>query len=311
MSKIPWIIVIIIVIVALYNTFDKLSANVKFENLSGLFRIPSGLYHGISSTVVSLSVGGNSYGGVVQPSRNSPVPPGVKVGPVVIPPAGFNASQLSPYYGQVKIGSVSAGNFYSPSQFSLSANSLNAPLDITGWHLKSNVGDISVPPAVADYNPSGFSSNSDIIVQNGSYVNFYDSSSPVLKNLRMNECAGYLNNTYDFNPSLPANCPVMYDRSEITSFSGLCQNIILSIWGCSTPSANQLNNLASYSDQVCKNFIVDRFSYNGCYKYHRTDSNFFSGEWRVWMNGAINFDQSHDRLLLLDGSGLLVDQYYY
>lgn len=311
MSKILWIIVIIIVAVALYNTFTKLGTNFKFGTLSGLFHIPSGL-HGVSSTVVSLSAGGNNYVGVVQsPGGSQTTPPGSGVQPIVIPPAGFAAKDLSPYYGQVKIGSVSAGSFYNPGQFSLSANSPKVPPDITGWHLKSNGGNISIPKAVADYDPSGFSLSSDIILQNGSYVNFYNNSSPIIRNLRLNECMGYLNAVYDFSPSLPTNCPAMYDRSEITSFSGLCQNIILSIWGCSAPPASQLNNLAIYSDQICKNFIVDRFSYNGCYKYHRTDSNFLSGEWRVWLGGEMNFDPSHDRLLLLDGNGLLVDQYYY
>ena len=303
MSKILWIIVIIIVLVALYNTFAKLSANVKFESLSGLFRIPSGLYHSTSSTVVSVSVGGDTYGGAVQPSRSSPVPPSVGTQPTVVPPTGFTTGQLSPYYGQVKISSVSAGNFPNSNQFSLSANSLSAPLDITGWRLKSNNRDIMIPKAVSNYDPSGFSLASDIVMGNNQRVSFYNATSPILVNLRLNECTGYLNNAYNFTPTLPNNCPSSYDQSEIISFSGSCQDMILSLWGCSEPTKGQLS-----SDQSCRTFLTDRFNYSGCYKYHRGDANFLSNEWSIWLNGSMYFD-NHDLLLLFDREGLLVDRY--
>ncbi len=311
MGKILWIIIIIVVAFALYKTFTQLSGSFKFESLSSIIKLPS--LPGASTTTnpVPSAVTGNNGAAVNNPPPANQ-PPSEPVKPQIVPPPGFSVDQLSPFYSQVRIGSVSAGDFYNPSQFSLSVNSpLKDPIDITGWNLKSSNGDVLIPEAISDYNPSGFASNADILLKNGDYVNFYNSPSPILANLRLNECMGYLNNLYKFNPALPNNCPTPYERQEILSFSGLCQNIILSTNNCSMPAAQQLNNLATYSDQTCKSFINERFSYNGCYQYSHNNANFFSNEWMIWLNGAIILDKNHDLVLLFDKAGLLVDRYYY
>jgi hypothetical protein len=291
---------LIIVAVAIYNVFTKFSSGVKFESISGLFRIPSGLYRSNTSTPSGFSVNSSANNSTSSTK------------PAVTPPAGFTVNDLSPYYGQVKIGSVYYGSSWGYSQFTLSAGySLTKPIDITGWHLKSNAGYVLVPTAVSNYNPGGTSPSADIVLNSNQHVNFYSNVSPLVTNLRMNKCIGYLNNTYKFNPPMPNNCPSLYSRSEISSFSGACQNLIISLWSCSTPDPDDLNKLSAYSDQACKNFINSRFSYNGCYNYHKNDADFLSNEWRVWLSGLLNFDPSHDKIDLFDRSGLLVDEYIY
>jgi hypothetical protein len=306
MGKILWIIVVIIVAVALYNTFSQLGG-FKFENLSSVIKLPNISDTNIRTTS-TIQVPTGAVKNTPPPAVQAPFEP---VKPQIVPPPGFSLSQLSPFYSQIKINSVSAGS-YGPGQFSLRSDySLKTPIDITGWHLKSYKGNITIPTAVSDYDPSGIVSKSDILLKSGDYANFYNNTSPILANLRLNKCMGYLDNIYEFDPALPNNCPVPYERSEISVFSGLCQNMILSTYGCSVPTAQQLNNLATYSDQICKTFINDRFSYKGCYQYRHNNPDFFGNEWRIWLNGAINFDQSHDLLLLFDNNGLLVDRYYY
>ncbi len=295
-----------IVVVAVYNVATNLGKNIKVESVAGLFRIPSGLQHGASSTF--------AFGGIGSVRVTNPAPvvtPGLSAKPAITPPEGFSLNQLSPFYGQVRIGNVSPENFPNSGQFSLGANySTNTSIDITGWHVKSNRGDVRVSTAVGDYKPFGMTPSTDIILKNGEYVNFSTNYSPISISFRLNECTGFLNNTYQFNPALPANCPAMYDRSEITSFSGACQNIVLSLGNCSAPTANQINSLPSYNEDSCKVFL-DRFNYSTCYSRHRGDANFFNNEWRVWLSGQTGFNVSHDRLLLLDNNGLLVDQYIY
>ncbi len=304
MGKIFWLIVLIIVAVAIYNVFIRFGSEVKFGNLNSLFRIPSGLNRGVSPAV-TVSPGGEKS------AVKTPVPPK----PTITLPAGFTINQLSPYYGQVEIYSASQGDSYAPSRLSIKTSSdyfADSPVNITGWRVKANKGVIFfIPGAVNDFNPSSLNLAADIILRKGDYVNLYSNFSPVGVGFRLNQCAGYLNSINKFNPFLPNSCPAMYNRSEITSFSGACQNLITSLWGCAVPSADQINSIPQSNDDQCRALLLNRFNYRGCYQYHRGDANFFSGEWWVWVNTAMNFDWSHDRLLLLDRNNLLVDEYVY
>ena len=234
---------------------------------------------------------------------------------VPIPPNGFTVSQLSPYYGMVKINSVRPQySWTDPSEFTLSSNYANTNLvDITGWRLASNKGAYAaiIPQGVADYNPTGPFLDGDIILESGNTVYVSSIKSPISKNFRLNKCTGYLNEQYSFNPSIQSNCPSLYNRNEISQFNGKCQSFILSQYGCHTPTPDEINLAAGYQDSACRAFL-DRFNFNSCYSAHRGDSDFFLREWRIWLGGvSIPFDPQHDRILLLDTKGLLVDQYIY
>ena len=221
-------------------------------------------------------------------------------------PAGFTASQLSPYFHKVRLSSVSAGSSYSIGQISLYASfSDNAAVNVTGWTIRAHYGGEIVPQAVNFYEPSGLAAESDIILRSGDYVNIYSSASAIGENLRLNKCTGYLENNNHFTPSLPQDCPSI-DRSDIRGFSGACQNYISSLYGCRLPDPNPP---VPQNDYGCLSYLTT-INFKGCYDRHTGDSNFLSHEWRVWTNYRF-LDQYHDQLLLLDKNGLLVDVYQY
>ncbi|MGC9610792.1 MAG: hypothetical protein ABSE68_01025 [Minisyncoccia bacterium] len=315
MGKIIWIIVIIIVAVALYNAFTHIGSGIKFESISGFFKIPSGLYGSKNSAPVKLSLNASNNNSNNQTSNQTSGQtnqPNASTNQAITPPSGFAVDDLSPYYGQIKISSVSRGGFGSYNYFILSISySLSKPINITGWHLESNTGYVLIPTAVPDYSPGGVAPSADIILGKSQKVTFYSNASPLVTNLRINKCLGYLNNTYKFNPALPNNCPQMYSRPEISSFTGACQSLIISLSNCSSPKPDDLNKLSYYTDIACKEFINSRFNYNGCYNNHRSDADFFKDEWIVWLGGLLNFDPIHDKLNLFDSRGLLVDQNIY
>ncbi len=299
MSKVLIIIIAIIVIVAAVMVVKQFQG-VKFGSLGSLFKVnynvPSGLSDQKSN--ISYSTGGNA-----------PVP--VTSKPVPTPPAGFTVAQLSPYYGEVTIGNVSAGTYNGVSQFSLNAayGGTQAPIDVTGWRFVSNKGEVIIPKAIADYTPGGAGFPGDVTLGPGQTLNVWSSVSPIVQNLRLNACAGYLNDTYTFVPSLPQNCTAAYDRSAIETFSGPCQNYILSLWGCSLPSASRINSFSG--EPACQSFLNTKFGYSACYYANRFKPDFFSNTWDAWIGAPIIIDPSHDRLLLWDKQGLLVNEYVY
>ena len=310
MGKIFWFIVIIIMAIALYSAFAGLKGGVKLENLSGLLKLPSGLNRG-ATTTLSLSVGGKNYINANKPiSTSSPNQPPK---PAIIPPVGFSLGQLSPYYGQVELTSFSLGNSTNPSRITVRSGALMAvPVDIRGWSVEGNRNvKILIPGAVGDYIPSSLVSGSNLFLNKGETANFYSNYSPIGVGLKLNECTGYLNNTAKFLPELPKNCPAIYDKSEIINFSGTCQNLITSIRSCGVPTSDQINSVPKPDESQCRSILTGRTTYQSCYSRHRNDVNFFSKEWRVWVQSAMNFDPGHDRLLLFDRNGLLVDEYVY
>jgi hypothetical protein len=228
-----------------------------------------------------------------------------------IPPAGFKIEDLSPYYRQVRIVSVTPPNF-AGGQFAIRGETgLGAAVNITGWRVKDNKGhEVIIPQAVSNYTPFGVAEKQDILISSGHYVYFYGSQNSFVSGLRLNKCIGYLDVAGAINPPLPSSCPALYDRGEIISFSGKCQNFINSLRPCEVPDLNRYYSSVPADDSQCRAFI-DRFNYRGCYLRFFNSPDFFLGEWRIWLGRALPFDPFHDRLLLFDNKGLVVDEFVY
>ncbi len=304
MRFIGLIIVIIIIIVVVYNGFLWASKNL---NLSEVFYLPSG--QSTSSAVESKKQTAPKIRIDTSPKTSEPTKSPV----TVTPPQGFTVGELSPHYRKVRITSVYPSySSRSPRILSLRANlSGNDTVEVSGWRLKNNKNsEVVIPQAMYLYNPFSFLGNqSDIILSANHIINVYFPRSPLGKNLRLNKCTGYLNNNYETKPSFPNNCPSV-KRSEIASFPGECQSFILSLRRCEEPTSNELNSFTSSNNLACHDFLGE-INYRGCYNRYSSDADFLSREWRVWLNKGFNLDSLHDRVLLFDEEGLLVNEYIY
>lgn len=246
-------------------------------------------------------------------------PPSLSPTPQAIPdyliPSGFSRGQLSSYFDKVKV-SAQYNSFYTynPSEFKIySGLSNNEKVNVTGWRIKTNNGEIVVPQAVNVYEPSGLAPQEDIVLSANNHVTIYIANSPINKNFRLNKCIGYLQNDYVFFPPLPQNCPTP-SRSDISYLSGQCQSYILSLWGCKIPDESSDSFYASIGgssrEEVDCRAFLDTINQNGCFQKRRWDDDFLSSEWRVWIRQYI-LDSQHDRILLFDKQGLLVNEYTY
>jgi hypothetical protein len=224
------------------------------------------------------------------------------------------SSQATPTNQRAYISSASISGY--PQQYTriiiYSRLKEGETVNITGWKLKSNKGTITIPQAVEIYDPSGFTPSSDIILKPGNYVELYSLTSPLNRNLRLNKCMGYLEQTYNFQPIyLPSNCPT-FSSSEIRYLSGQCQSYIWSLGYCKIPDASFYNSLpGSDEGNTCREFLQN-IGYGSCFRNHKTDSDFLSNNWIVWLDQQnINLDSQHDYLRLYDKQGNLVSEYNY
>lgn len=314
MKYIIYVIVLLVVVVGAYLAFTNTKSDFQFSKL-----FPS-LLNSSSTGGFKLNLGfSNPAIEEVQnartQARKSEVipPPRESEKPVIIPPTGFSLSQLSSYYDKVRLENVtrSYNDYASQVQFTVRTDySLENEVDVTGWKIKGNRGaEVFIPQAIADYGVQGFSQASNILLKKGDYLVVYSGKSANNQNFRLNKCMGYLNNSYTFSPSLPNSCPSI-DRNKIVSFSGRCQSFIYSLGTCREPSSNERNQFTSPEDTSCASFL-NTLNYGGCYSTYRYQTDFFSNEWRAWVNQQLPFDKEHDRVLLYDRGGLLVDEYTY
>lgn len=239
-------------------------------------------------------------------------PPPVYSGEI---PQGFRLEDLSHYFGKITISYISPlrETFFTSSAYSevnIYTNlSQGEEVRITGWKVQSNRDSFLIPKGVADYNPNlSYNEPVNIAIKSGDQVKIFSHSSARGLNLRLNQCTGYIK---DSTPEMPRNCPYI-GQSEIYTFTGECQSYIRTLGSCEFPIHNPP---IPYSDTACYDFLR-QLNYQGCYNKYRSKPDFFSHEWRIWLATYPNpqkniFDPEHDRVLLFDREGKLVDEYVY
>ena len=228
-------------------------------------------------------------------------------------PEGLTWADLSPYFNKVRISSAYYSYFAgSPSEIRLYAYlPQGEKVNVSGWRIKSNRRELTIPQAIEVYESTGLSPEGDIVISGNASLTIYSNVSPLGKNLRLNRCIGYLENVQKLTSIFPPNCPAPYSQGEIAALSGTCQSYILSLGSCRLPDVSLYNSFPGTDEgNLCRQFL-SRINYGSCYSKYRFDADFLSGEWRIWVNENILLDQEHDRLRLFDKQGLLVSQYSY
>lgn len=231
-------------------------------------------------------------------------------------PSGYTQSDLSQLYRAVRVNNVQAARAGGGGLFGGSGTvdtvtlrenigSNDAPISITGWTLKSNRGSYKIGQGVRLYRTTSVPLES-IVLRDGERALVVSGTSAVTTNFMVNSCMGYLSTRYTFAPQLPRSCPSV-PKSDIETFTGACQDYILKLRTCAEGDVNDARIPAN--DTACRRYVGE-LTYEGCIKRRQNESGFLSGEWRVW-SGDRFIDPLHDRVLLLDQNGKLVDWYVY
>lgn len=244
-------------------------------------------------------------------------PPTSSIDPASIP-EGFVANDLSPYYGRIRISYVSHPNLDPIEAYRNSYSELTLAVDlpageratITGWTVRAREGSFVIPSGNEYLSPYAVRNEDPIMVRSGDTVRILSRSALQGTNFRLNACTGYLTG---YAPELPQWCPLLYrTRTELSSYSGECQDYVLSLPRCAAPASQPP---IRSNDSQCFALLA-RANYAGCYSDHRADADFLAREWRVWLGTPSNpqrniFDPRHDRVLIFDLTGELVAQYLY
>lgn len=221
---------------------------------------------------------------------------------------------ISSLFQKVRLGGVQAPNTSGVGSEVSIYTSLGSgeKINITGWQIKTNTRTVAIiPQAIIDFPPNGLYKKGDIILESGHSVKIYGRNTVFPGNFRENKCMGFLFSMYKSSlDTISTDCPQPYNSDELITLPGACQNIIKSVWRCEIPTVEKKNEAARYNSSLCRE-ILDRFNYGYCYEHHRNDTDFMEKQWRVWYGLAMEFDRYHDRVLLIDKEGKVVDEYIY
>jgi len=242
----------------------------------------------------------------------------------------------SPYAGSIMLDSGSAESSYQPEgEYVEIYNRGGSPVDITGWTLENAYGNrplqttgnqavnvvpeqVKIPEGTNFLDPSDSFVLSPIVLQPSDTAivttgaAFVSYPYKISVSFRVNECAGYFNYNYPFDPQINNDCPSPQNEPGVNAITDVCYTYVKNLPTCYDPAVRDTANLRNNFQQNCVNYIDDHFNYGACVANHENDANFNQPTWRVFL--GLNHELWHepdDSIKLFDGSGKLVDEIDY
>jgi len=230
----------------------------------------------------------------------------------------------SPYEGAVSIRSGRARDRFAQTEYvelvAGSGNTIDIP--ITGWKIESVVTGQSGTIGRATSLPYPGVSNTitTLFLAPGDRAYIVTGRSPIGVNFKVNQCVGYFEQYQDFSPRLSKVCVDPTDEfDEFTTLSvtnvrleddvrEICRVFIDRKINRCELSTIILDDALPRLSTMCKDFIDKTYTYSGCVQNHRFDRNFFTNEWRIFLESPAElWREQREILRLLDQNGRTVD----
>ena len=153
----------------------------------------------------SLSAGSKEYTFYVRAQN--------KEGYIDLSPAWRDFSvSISNYYAKVEINQIDSNQENYKNDYLVLRNNDDKQINVTGWTITNKQNEsINIPKAAPKLTfPYAESYKYDITLNYGDeLVIMPNDRSPVNMDFKINKCAGYLNESYLFNPVLDRECPII------------------------------------------------------------------------------------------------------
>lgn len=188
-------------------------------------------------------------------------------------------------------------------------------IDITGWRLVSSISNTvaTIPQGTRVPQSGAMSFQEDIILSPGESAYIISGRSPIGVSFLPNKCSSYFEQYQTFNPSFSQSCPAPVDEMDYATdqmirSSNSCYDYVSSLRSCRVHTGIYSEPLPS----GCQYFIENDLTYTGCVRNHRTDTDFLSSDWRIYLARSSSLWRDRREVLkLIDGQGLTVDVLTY
>lgn len=227
-----------------------------------------------------------------------------------------NFGAPSPYAGKIAIRESSATESDPSREFiELAASESNtSPILITNWSLQSAVSGARAPiPQAAPVFVMGVVNNvQPISLEPGATVFVTTAASPVGTSFRENICSGYLSELQTFTPELSNECPapsetLPMNADTIRTYGSSCFDYLNNLSSCHFPAS-----FPSNLSPICRTYIANSISYNGCVNTYRARPSFALPSYRAYFSLRSElWANTHEVVRLLDAEGRTVDVLTY
>lgn len=213
-------------------------------------------------------------------------------------------AKLSEKAGQVKITAVYPQN---TPQKAVLVNRLGQNINLSDWTIESNNRSYTIGHGVKLFRLTSSLIWQNIVLGPNDSLTIVGANSPITVNFYLNRCFGYLANSYNFYNLFRLDCPRPLEN-DISYLSTACQQYINNLGRCQIPTTNDINRFAN--DFSCQQFLNSYYGYENCVNRYQNNSDFFQNQWFVFLNNSFA-DNNHDKIILKDENGLVVDAYQY
>jgi hypothetical protein len=178
-------------------------------------------------------------------------------------------------------------------------------INITGIRIETSGNEYFKIPEGYELPGMPYSVKKNIVLAPGGSATIYVGHQENMMNFQENICTGYFNETYNFGNILSRRCPVI-DVSKMLNFSDSCIDALKQINRC------EKFDTTTILPANCHQFATEHYSYAGCVKDYQKNEDFYLGNWFVWMQRGIEFFRNtHDKVILKDTLGKIIDEYEY
>ena len=223
----------------------------------------------------------------------------------------------SPYKGLVTLSGTSGARKTDPNKEYITlkvGRGVSEPISLSGWSVKSIFSAVFYKlPNAKRVSTSGLSTvDSLVTVSTGDTVTILTGRPPTGDSFRVNKCSGYFEQFQDFTPNISKKCPAPEDElvyfNESSGFNNQCLDFIERLPRCKL----FLDSLGTSLSPSCQQFITEELNYVKCVERHVNDSDFYQGEWRLFLKRDQEIWKSkREQIKLYDKEGRLVDTLNY
>ncbi|TSC70190.1 MAG: hypothetical protein CEO12_505 [Parcubacteria group bacterium Gr01-1014_46] len=193
-------------------------------------------------------------------------------------------------------------------------NTTKAPINITGWIIKSLASGVSVsiPKGTPLFFTGTVNSEEDIYLDSGDTMYLITGISPNGSSFKLNKCSGYLAQFQTFTPYLYTSCP-QPKNENLSSIPRTVNNDACFDYIDYFPTCRiQTESLPANWSYECVNFIYSKINYPSCVNTHKNDKDFYLKEWRVYLKRSEKlWKSSREEIVLYDDVGKIVDTLKY
>ena len=193
----------------------------------------------------------------------------------------------------------------------LASGEIQDSIDITGWKVfgREEKTSYRLPKGVQIMGSAA--QKESIRVQAGETIIVSSGRSPIGQSFRVNKCSGYQSQFKKFTPTIKTNCPKPLDEfmedGTVPFTDNECYETVNRMKSCTV-----LTDIPKTVTKECKIFLENVVLRTGCIERHRNDEDFFTKEWRIFLEQGKELWKNKDNVLyLLDENNKLVTTIVY